>query len=351
MLLALYVCWGSAIPAMKLMVDTVPPVGGAALVFLLAGIVLTCAARGRPRPTRVQMRNLSLAGVLLLVGGQGLAIVALTAVSAGSRGHPCRRDPAVGRAPQSCHRNPGAARVLDAPRSGVRGHRDRRRDRTGQRGRRSRVGGRGVLRRAHPVGRGNPDVVERRASSRSSGRQRGSTAGRRHVATAPRAVARRPRPDSVVQRQPDLGRGSGLPARLRLAGSGSCSTRACSTAHHHRWSAPTPTSPRCLALRSARPCLTSHSGLGHSSVDPSCSEQSHSNCPARRPRRSQNCHPRTDVSRNVDAIGVRPHRSRGAPGILMSGGRAPSGSLDCTSRMVRPRSSPSPTETPSGEPP
>jgi drug/metabolite transporter (DMT)-like permease len=82
LLLALYVCWGSAIPAMKLMVDTVPPVGGAALIFLLAGVVLGCAARGRRRPTRRQLRNLSVAGVLLLVGGQGLAIVALTAVTA-----------------------------------------------------------------------------------------------------------------------------------------------------------------------------------------------------------------------------------------------------------------------------
>jgi hypothetical protein len=33
LLFALYACWGSAIPAMKLMVDTVPPLGGAALVF------------------------------------------------------------------------------------------------------------------------------------------------------------------------------------------------------------------------------------------------------------------------------------------------------------------------------
>jgi drug/metabolite transporter (DMT)-like permease len=82
LLLALYACWGSAIPAMKLMVDTVPPVGGAALVFLLAGVVLAGAARGRPRPTRVQLRQLAVAGVLLLVGGQGLATVALTAVTA-----------------------------------------------------------------------------------------------------------------------------------------------------------------------------------------------------------------------------------------------------------------------------
>ena len=82
LLLALYACWGSAIPAMKLMVDTVPPLGGAALVFLLAGLVLALAARGRPAPTRVQLRHMAVAGVLLLVGGQGLATVALTEVTA-----------------------------------------------------------------------------------------------------------------------------------------------------------------------------------------------------------------------------------------------------------------------------
>lgn len=82
LLLALYACWGSAIPAMKLMVATVPPVGGAALVFFLAGAVLAGAARGRPRPTRGQLRRLAGAGVLLLVGGQGVATVALTAVTA-----------------------------------------------------------------------------------------------------------------------------------------------------------------------------------------------------------------------------------------------------------------------------
>jgi drug/metabolite transporter (DMT)-like permease len=82
LLLALYVCWGSAIPAMKLMVDTVPPLGGAALVFLLGGLVLSAAARGRPAPTRTQARHMAVAGVLLLVGGQGLATVALTEVTA-----------------------------------------------------------------------------------------------------------------------------------------------------------------------------------------------------------------------------------------------------------------------------
>jgi drug/metabolite transporter (DMT)-like permease len=82
LLVALYVCWGSAIPAMKLMVDTIPPLAGAALVFLLGGLVLVVAARGRAAPTRMQLRDMAVAGVLLLVGGQGLATVALTEVTA-----------------------------------------------------------------------------------------------------------------------------------------------------------------------------------------------------------------------------------------------------------------------------
>jgi hypothetical protein len=53
LLRALYSRWGSAIPAMKLMVDTVPPLGGAVLVFLLPGLVLAVASCGRPAPTNI----------------------------------------------------------------------------------------------------------------------------------------------------------------------------------------------------------------------------------------------------------------------------------------------------------
>jgi drug/metabolite transporter (DMT)-like permease len=81
-LLALYACWGSAIPAIKVMVETVPPLAGAALVFLVGGVVFGVAARRRPAPTRVQLRDMAAAGVLLLVGGQGLGTVALTQVTA-----------------------------------------------------------------------------------------------------------------------------------------------------------------------------------------------------------------------------------------------------------------------------
>lgn len=84
-LLALYACWGSSVPAMKVMVATVPPLGGAAAVFALGGGVLAALARRRPRPspTRRQTARAALAGTVLLVGGQGLAMLVLTRLDAG----------------------------------------------------------------------------------------------------------------------------------------------------------------------------------------------------------------------------------------------------------------------------
>jgi drug/metabolite transporter (DMT)-like permease len=82
LLLALYVCWGTAIPAMKVMVETFPPIAGAALIFLLGGIILAVMARHRPRPEARKVGQLALAGVTMLVGGQGLAMIALTEVTA-----------------------------------------------------------------------------------------------------------------------------------------------------------------------------------------------------------------------------------------------------------------------------
>jgi len=63
------------------MVESVPPVAGAALVFLVGGVILALPARRRARPTGPQVRRAALTGLLLL-GGQGLATVALTEVSA-----------------------------------------------------------------------------------------------------------------------------------------------------------------------------------------------------------------------------------------------------------------------------
>jgi drug/metabolite transporter (DMT)-like permease len=77
-LLALYVCWGASVPAMKLMVKTAPPLGGAGAVFLLGGVVLGLCSTKRRRPTRAQGRRAALAGTIMLVGGQGLVTVLLT---------------------------------------------------------------------------------------------------------------------------------------------------------------------------------------------------------------------------------------------------------------------------------
>ena len=66
---------------MKLMVASAPPLGSAGLVFSLGGLVLGAGARGRPRPTGAEIRRVGLAGTIMLVGGQGLATLALTRLS------------------------------------------------------------------------------------------------------------------------------------------------------------------------------------------------------------------------------------------------------------------------------
>jgi drug/metabolite transporter (DMT)-like permease len=79
---------------MKLMVDTAPPLSAAGIVFTLGGVILLAAAllrrpgpaAGVPvadaRPTRAQTTRAALAGMVMLVGGQGLATVALTRLTA-----------------------------------------------------------------------------------------------------------------------------------------------------------------------------------------------------------------------------------------------------------------------------
>ena len=80
-LLALYVCWGTSVPALKLMVETLPPLGGAAAIFLAGGTLIALPARGRARAEPAELRRAALTGVLLLAG-QGMATVALTELTA-----------------------------------------------------------------------------------------------------------------------------------------------------------------------------------------------------------------------------------------------------------------------------
>jgi drug/metabolite transporter (DMT)-like permease len=80
-LLALYLCWGASVPAMKVMVETIPPLGGAAAVFLAGGAVLAVLAGGLRGAGRAQLRWAAVTGAVLL-GAQGMATVALTELSA-----------------------------------------------------------------------------------------------------------------------------------------------------------------------------------------------------------------------------------------------------------------------------
>src|SRR3982750_1877668 len=64
----IYVVWGSTYLAIRVMVETVPPLLGAGVRFLLAGALMLglLAVSGRAiRPTRRQLRGAALVGVLL----------------------------------------------------------------------------------------------------------------------------------------------------------------------------------------------------------------------------------------------------------------------------------------------
>jgi drug/metabolite transporter (DMT)-like permease len=63
---------------MKLMVKSAPPLASAGAVFLLGGLVLGACSTKRRWPLAAQARQAALVGIVLLVGGQGLATVVLT---------------------------------------------------------------------------------------------------------------------------------------------------------------------------------------------------------------------------------------------------------------------------------
>ena len=87
-LATVYLVWGSTYLAIRVMVETVPPLLGAGMRFLLAGAVLypfLVARRGRAVP-RVPARQVgagALVGCLFLAGGTGLVTVAERDVPSG----------------------------------------------------------------------------------------------------------------------------------------------------------------------------------------------------------------------------------------------------------------------------
>lgn len=82
-LFALYVIWGSTYFGIRIALVDLPPMGFAAMRFLVAGGLLYAffRMRGTPRPTRVQWRNGVLIGFLLLAMGNGAVVLAQQTVS------------------------------------------------------------------------------------------------------------------------------------------------------------------------------------------------------------------------------------------------------------------------------
>ncbi len=76
----IYVVWGSTYLAIRVTVETLPPMLSAGVRFIVAGSILYfLAARRLPtaeRPTRIQWRSATIVGGALLVGGNGGVVVA-----------------------------------------------------------------------------------------------------------------------------------------------------------------------------------------------------------------------------------------------------------------------------------
>jgi drug/metabolite transporter (DMT)-like permease len=71
-----YVVWGSTYLAIRIAVETLPPFLMAACRFLIAGtgLLVLLKLRGVALPSKIQWRNAAIAGVLMLMGGNGLVV-------------------------------------------------------------------------------------------------------------------------------------------------------------------------------------------------------------------------------------------------------------------------------------
>ena len=87
-LLTLYVVWGSTYLAIRILVESIPPLTGSAVRFLIAGSLLYAATIRRgdaagDRPGRREWRDAAIIGGLLLAGGNGLLAVGEQTVPSG----------------------------------------------------------------------------------------------------------------------------------------------------------------------------------------------------------------------------------------------------------------------------
>ncbi len=82
----IYLVWGSTYLAIRVMVETVPPLLGAGVRFLVAGAAMYAWVRLRRDATRITREELlgcALVGILLMFGGNGLVTVAERDVPSG----------------------------------------------------------------------------------------------------------------------------------------------------------------------------------------------------------------------------------------------------------------------------
>lgn len=82
---AVYVVWGSTYLAIHYAIGTIPPFLMAGVRFVIAGGIMYAwgTARGATRPTRLQWRNTSIIGILLLTAGNGGVVWAEQTVPTG----------------------------------------------------------------------------------------------------------------------------------------------------------------------------------------------------------------------------------------------------------------------------
>ncbi|MEV8534539.1 EamA family transporter [Streptomyces sp. NPDC051211] len=83
-----YVVWGSTYLGIRIVVETIPPFLSAGARFITAGLLLTALVAWRQGPaalkvTRAQLGSAVLVGLLLLLGGNALVVLAETSVPSG----------------------------------------------------------------------------------------------------------------------------------------------------------------------------------------------------------------------------------------------------------------------------
>lgn len=83
-----YVVWGSTYLGIRIVVETMPPFLSAGARFITAGLLLAGIVAWRDGPaalkaTGAQLRSAVLVGLLLVLGGNGLVVLAETSIPSG----------------------------------------------------------------------------------------------------------------------------------------------------------------------------------------------------------------------------------------------------------------------------